>query len=441
MKTEFFFILGLVFLLYLTSLPLSITGMEVFGWLSILGAIGLVVFSKISGADATTGDETTPNNSTQKDCNLVEKTHLNVFNISLKLCLFALPFVLVALLGAVFIPDLGFEQRIYISGQMRWFFFLLMLPLLFSLYWSKHKEFFRFFIILVGLVGLYSIIQVFTGIDIFRSEPYTQSKLETLWRAKGFLGIMAYSYSLSMVFLFLYCALLMEWEEGLWRKILWASTFILGISLLLTFTRGMWISLSISILLVTAFISIKKISIALGAISLLFVTLIFSLPDFAERISKLFNKTDMRFKIWEAHWEIFKDNPWTGVGFEQGSQHLEKYYSMLNIDHEALITHAHNNYLSVLSGMGLFGLLAYMIFILGFLFISYQTWQKRNLLAPFEKIACLGSLGAMVSFHIGGLTECNYLDAEVFHAYIVVLSLTIFLWSKVKFSEEPNVKF
>lgn len=51
-------------------------------------------------------------------------------------------------------------------------------------------------------------------------------------------------------------------------------------------------------------------------------------------------------------------------------------------------------------------------------------------MTAFEQIITMGTLGAMINFHIGGLTECNFLDGEVLHMFVVVCALSVAIFNR-----------
>ena len=163
--------------------------------------------------------------------------------------------------------------------------------------------------------------------------------------------------------------------------------------------------------------------------------LLYSSTHLQERLMQTFNtssySTSARINLWKANLKMFLDNPFFGVGFQNNTAFLPKYYEQLSIK-DGMISHAHNNYMSVLGGTGAVGLIAYLLFVFSFIYLTLFLWKKRSSFDLFEQILILGCLGALINFHTGGLSEANYLDGEVSHVYIFILSLTIALLSKIK---------
>ena len=393
-------ILGGTFFLYLFSLPLSITGLEMFSWLSVILFCFALLFK-----------------------NPYFLASSKQFNF--KRIYWALPFIGVILLEILLAPNIPKKHQFYIIGELRWGVLLFFLPVLLFHFWSKGEKVFSILCAILTLSASYAIIQSLTSLDLLSDSDYFPLRSGGLWRAKGLLEIMTYSHSISMLFLFVYSTILLNWGNKKW---LIPCAILIGVSLILTFTRGMWLSLSIATITITFIVHRQKalhlIGIGVGLISVLVLTV----DKIQHRLLLTFNfsdsSTSARFQLWKANWNIFLDHPFFGVGFQRNKVHLPQYYKSLGIE-DGMISHAHSNYFSVLAGTGLFGFIAYLVFAFGFFKIASSLWRNHRYLPLFDQVIVLGSLGALINFHIGGLTECNYLDAEVFHTYIIVLSLLI----------------
>ena len=124
-------------------------------------------------------------------------------------------------------------------------------------------------------------------------------------------------------------------------------------------------------------------------------------------------------------------SPILGVGYEYNDVLIAGVYQKLNII-DAPASHAHNTYMQFLSGTGLLGLGCFLVFIFKLMTANLKLIRQKN----FHLYA--GIFGALISILVGGLTECNFKDAEVNHLFIflgAILSSSYVL----KYKKEPKV--
>ncbi len=125
-------------------------------------------------------------------------------------------------------------------------------------------------------------------------------------------------------------------------------------ALVLTYSRGGWVGLAVS-MLIFAIIRDKKLLI----VFLIFLIIsLFTFPNIlTERIKDIFNPqnttTQMRFETWKTTWGLFLQKPILGYGLKNFSLLLEKGY-------------AHNCYLQILFETGMLGLLSFLWILLTF---------------------------------------------------------------------------
>ena len=176
-------------------------------------------------------------------------------------------FVFFAALGAMGAQHLDLADKLDVVRSAR--FAILIYALIFAISWQmekdleKIKKILRLLFVFMLIVGVYGIVQFFTGIDIFRSRPYELKIFEArpdihLYRVKGFFtNTMSFSYAFGMLFCLLLS--LAFFNTGLWRRkwLKWFSVAVVLLSLGMTFTRGLWITLLVALSVMTAFYSRK----------------------------------------------------------------------------------------------------------------------------------------------------------------------------------------
>jgi O-antigen ligase len=295
---------------------------------------------------------------------------------------------------------------------------------------DKSEKIVRWLFIVATMVSLYAIVQTFTGLILFRSGEYGTTDVAgyKIWRAKGFFGnTMDYSYVMGSVFCVAFATLLVRFYRGrdAWHMLV--TTFVIGLSLLLTFTRGAWVA-TVLAMCVVMFLHNKK----WGALFVGFVIVLSGLgiqfnPVIRDRFYSLFGTGDAavslshRKDLFKANWAMFKDHPFLGVGYGQNSKFVQEYHMKLK-GSEGFVGNAHNNILQMLAGVGVFGF-AFWVLICGyFMWLAFSLWRGARGQNNFVEAFSLGAIGAQVFFHIGGLTQATFFDSEP-------LNMMLFIWA------------
>lgn len=119
---------------------------------------------------------------------------------------------------------------------------------------------------------------------------------------------------------------------------------------------------------------------------------------------------DTRFIHWSAHWQMFKDHPWFGIGLGAPESAISAYYLALQASDNIKL--AHNAYLQCAADFGIVGVFGLLIWLTAWLRVSSGMREGRT-----------GLLVLFVVSVLGGMTQNNLQES----AY--VLGLTI--WTMV----------
>lgn len=116
-----------------------------------------------------------------------------------------------------------------------------------------------------------------------------------------------------------------------------------------------------------------------------------------------------RLAHWQAAVDMARDDLWTGVGFGNYEAAYQRYAL---INWPDALGHAHNYYLTLLSEVGLPGLLAY-----GFLWLSvfWQTARLSRRLASPERGVAVGLLAAWTALAVHHLVDKLYVNNIYVH--------------------------
>ncbi|MDP8230593.1 MAG: O-antigen ligase family protein [Candidatus Gorgyraea atricola] len=224
-------------------------------------------------------------------------------------------------------------------------------------------------------------------------------------------------------------------ERTLGKKSLYVySTLILCVAFLLSMSRGGWLSLSISMLFMIMCISIsgrlrltKKTGIAI--LLLMIGVGVFALKAAGKdalvgRVSS-YRYLDFsgRLDIWKASLSMIKDNWFLGTGPGTFIYSFPKYrLAGMNM----LVNYAHNDYLHVLSELGVFALGIMVFTIFTIVKKAIRTYRVAN--SSFKMWISLALATGILSIAIHGIGDFNfYMPANailftVFSAFIFNLS-------------------
>lgn len=190
-----------------------------------------------------------------------------------------------------------------------------------------------------------------------------------------------------------------------------ASLFLLcGACLLMTYSRGAWLSLFAVLAGYGALRSRRLlfwVALFLAAVLLLDATI-------AERLASSFEARDtsssMRVALWESTIAMILEHPLLGVGWGAYWQVYPLYDFFIQND-AVKIVHAHNMYLNIAAETGVFGLLAFLSCLFGHVHLAFTDASRRA--SPFLSGLALGAGLALAVLAVGGLTDYVLFNTSV----------------------------
>lgn len=164
-------------------------------------------------------------------------------------------------------------------------------------------------------------------------------------------------------------------EQG-WRKWIRLSVCVLiVVGILLTRCRGVILALVVVGAALLFGYGVKRYrKYTLLAVSVFSIFMCIFLVNHQELFLR--NYDGDRLAAWYASILMFLDHPLLGVGFSQWKYNFATGYAQPNV--MEILPHAHNMYLGVLSTTGLVGFLGLLVFLGGWINISWQGLQKGN---------------------------------------------------------------
>lgn len=160
--------------------------------------------------------------------------------------------------------------------------------------------------------------------------------------------------------------MLQAWRSRRWKLLGWmipAIVFML-LCLVLTYSRGMWISLAISVALAGIFVERRL----LYTLLIVPIVLYFYHGEVAGRLWSLFNGQDtsvmLRWALWDSTTYMIREFPFFGIGWDSFWMTYGDYNYFIQ-DPSVIIYHAHNVYLQVAAETGIPALVLFLVILLG----------------------------------------------------------------------------
>lgn len=136
----------------------------------------------------------------------------------------------------------------------------------------------------------------------------------------------------------------------------------------------------------------------------------------------------VRLSLWKAGWKIFKDHPVFGVGDIDLAVLYKQYKSKYEKEIQG---HMHNNFVHILVTLGIFGFLAFCYLLFRLFKIDFTIYHEMKNV-PFISSYSLGTIAALSTIIIAGLTEMNFFDQEIITLLWFTFGLNIAVWKRYK---------
>ena len=251
------------------------------------------------------------------------------------------------------------------------------------------KKCLKIFVLFCVIHSVYAIVQYFTGIDIVYKGYQKYSRV---------IGIVGHFNSLAAI-LGLVFPVVVSFFYFLERKKVFNLVYsiILLASIVLTFTRGIWLGTFFAFL-VLSFLFDKRLVFFI----LLFSILIFFIPQTKKRTLSTFESGNQTTRIY-----FLKETPKLVLkqfvlGYGPDSFRKVFYEHYPNFPEQGHF-HPHNMYLHILFELGILGLSTFLVLfykILEWLIKAYYLSQEK-----FVKSLILGTIGSVIVFLVYGFVD------------------------------------
>ncbi len=196
------------------------------------------------------------------------------------------------------------------------------------------------------------------------------------------------------------------------------------VAVLASCSRGAWVALAGSSLLVLATVARRQWgAFAVAAVTAALVATFLGGP-LAKRLRDIRPSANSeRIQLWTVAFQMFEDAPIFGQGFHEGF--ARKRMAYMTAEEKAnpyFPTDPHSLYFDLLGTTGLFGTLAFLVFAAAAL-RGYYSALKREDLAGEDRGFLLGMLGAFYCFLIGAAFDSHHFHSQTLAGTIFFLAL------------------
>jgi putative inorganic carbon (HCO3(-)) transporter len=291
---------------------------------------------------------------------------------------------------------------------------------------AKVEKLLTVLISVATLVGIYSVWQHYSGVDLYRNRM-----LEP--RGEVFLSLGFFDHHLTfggyymLVFLLASVILINSKRIGVIRILDFLAPVVLGLALVFSYARSAWVG-AVAGFLAFGFLKGRKfvLPLILGLIALCLLVYVIE-PTSWERIKEIDLSGDKpqstRIRLWQTSINMIKDKPIWGIGLGNFGKLFDRYKVAGTYD---TTCHPHNDFLNVAVNSGLLGLLAYLSIWTVFLFSTIRLAVK-NKKSSYSHSVQIGGIVAIIAFLFASLFQCYYTDAEVNMLIMFILGLTTVL--------------
>ena len=193
--------------------------------------------------------------------------------------------------------------------------------------------------------------------------------------------------------------------------------------IVLTWSRGAWIAAILCIFIFLLMYSKKTLRFIF--LACLFVPFVpFFIPDSVKRrflsIGDLADTSTMyRLYTWRGTMSAAQDNFWGGIGYGPAAfGEIYPQYAYAGIE---AAQHSHNLFLQILLGMGIFGLVAFLVVIVLFYQMNLEFLKETK----YEslKLIVVASICAVTATLAMGMVDFVWYNYRIFYLFWVVLAL------------------
>jgi O-antigen ligase len=207
------------------------------------------------------------------------------------------------------------------------------------------------------------------------------------------------------------------------RVALAALVFVLA-ALLLTLSRGGWLTLSVLALVAVITMPNRKVKAVLLGGALVGGFAVAQIPLVHERLVRQldpgypFNTFEGRLQIWSDTLHMLRDHPIFGAGLRAYTQEMAPYVSGNRIPE----LYPHDVYLAMWSELGLLGLIAFVVLLSLLLWRGWRAFYRAD---GFARPLLWGTSAAFVAIAVHGFVDTPYFKNDLAVELWIVAALQV----------------
>lgn len=238
------------------------------------------------------------------------------------------------------------------------------------------------------------------------------------------------------ILLVLPVAISLMWKKpGILSKLTYGGiSAVMGIALILTFSRGCWIGIMASASVFITFAAGKLWGLALLVLPIIPMILPDSIINRFTSIGDMKDSsTSYRVYIWMGTFLLLKDFWLTGIG--PGTENFTQVYPFYSYS-SVVAPHSHNLFLQVLAETGILGLAAFLLVILFYIKNLAKAHQVQGKFGDISVIM-VGLGSAVTGFLVQGMFDNCFYNYRVFMIFWAVIALGTAAQSIAKKDKQP----
>ncbi len=285
------------------------------------------------------------------------------------------------------------------------------------------KRLVRAVLLSAGVVVAYGFYQHFCGMDVSVSQ-WVDGEQFPLLKARVFstLGNPNLLAGFLVMIMALAAGLGFNAADARGKLCYFALVAAMGVCLVLTYSRGAWLS----VLAVTATYGVLYSRKTFWLLLLVPVAIIAGHDVIMERLVSIWNPTDtsatLRIALWESTLAMIVDKPLFGIGWGSYWLVYPEYDFFIN-NASTTIYHAHNMYLHIAAEIGIPGLAAFLVLMVGHARLAFAVAGSAT--NRWTGGLMLGVLAAMISLAVNGFTDYVLFNPQVAMVFWLLNAITV----------------
>ncbi len=303
-------------------------------------------------------------------------------------------------------------------GDARWVLLLYGLAYCWELFPGINRIFFLM-LAAASCLAAYGLWQHFTGVDLIRDIALADAPIKSrpyfvptgFFRSPEIFGTV-----LAIVLPFPAATFLLSDKKDEWfqRYLPLGVTLLLALAVFWTYRPGLWLAAFMGVM-ITMLMKSKQWFVLLASLVAFFVVVLVATyagspgemldgVNAAETVRAEHQRTQINAQV-----ALWQKSPWTGVGHD----------AVRAVDYDSSTG---NVYFQLLAQTGVLGAAFYLLFVLGFLLMSYRIYSEIPESHYWHRVLISGGVGAQIAFHAVGLYWSTMAEAVVVNLFILTLS-------------------